>query len=82
MEGAEGVLPGPPRLVGFRLPVPLRAVVGKGIGEEKGVCGKCRKPVIGDWEAGLLGFLLGFLHRHDELGNLGIVITVSGELTD
>ena len=36
VEGVEGVLPGTPRLVGFRITVPLRAVVGKEVGEEEG----------------------------------------------
>ena len=36
VEGVEGVLPGPPRLVGLRLPVPLRAVVGEGVSKEEG----------------------------------------------
>ena len=48
MEGVEGFLPGPPRLVGFWFPVPLRAVVGKVVGEEEEGCGECCKPVIGD----------------------------------
>ena len=82
MEGVEGVLPGPQRLVGFRMPVPLRAVVGKGFGQEDGGCGKFRNPVIGDWEAGLLGIFLCFLHQHDELGNLRVAITVAGEFAD
>ena len=82
VEEVEGVLPGPPRQVGFRLPVPLRAVVGKVVGEEEGGCGKCRDTFIGDWEAGPLGLLLCFLHCHDELGNLGVAIPVAGEFTD
>ena len=36
VEGVEGVLPGPPRLVGLRLPVPLQPIVGKGFFEEEG----------------------------------------------
>ena len=35
LEGVESVLPGPPRLVGFRFPVPLRVVVGKGVDKEE-----------------------------------------------
>ena len=55
MEGVESVLLGPPHLVGFRFPVPLRAVVGKGVGEEEGGCGKCREPVVVYWKARPLG---------------------------
>ena len=36
VEGVEGVLPGPPRLVILRLTVPLRAVIGKGVRKEEG----------------------------------------------
>ena len=82
MEWVEGVLPGSPRLVGFHLPVPLRAVVGKGVGEEEGGCGKCREPVIDDWEAGPLGLFMCFLHLHDEMGNSGVNVTVAREFTD
>ena len=55
LEGVESVLPGPPRLVGFRFPVPLQAVVGKVVGEEEGGCGECREPVVGDGKDGPLG---------------------------
>ena len=82
VKGVEVVFLGPPRLVVFRIPVPLRAVVGKVVGEEEGGCGEFREPVIGDWEAVPLGLLLGFFHRHDELGKLGVTITVAGEFTD
>ena len=82
MEGVEGVLPGSPRLVGFWLPVPLRAVAMKGVGEEDGRCGKYHEPFIGDWEAGLLGLFLYFLHRHDEMGNSGVPVPVAKEFAD
>ena len=82
VEGFEGFLTGPPRLVSFRLPVPLRAVVWKGVGEEEGVCGEFRNPVIGDWESVPLGLLLVFLRRHDELGNSGVAIPVAGGFID
>ena len=82
MEGVESVLPGPPRLVGFRFPVPLWAVVRKGVGEEEGGRGKCREPVVGDWKAGPLGLFLCFLHRHYELGNSGVAGPVDREFSD
>ena len=55
MEGVESVLPGPPRLVRFRLPIPLRAVVGKGVSKEEGGSGEFREPVVSDWKAVPLG---------------------------
>ena len=69
MERVESVLPGPPCLVGIRFPVPLQAVVGKGICEEERGCGKCHEPVVCDWKAGPLGLFLCFLHRHGVMGN-------------
>ena len=82
MEGVESFFLGPPRLVGFRFPVPLRAVVGKGVGKEEGGRGKCREPVVGDWKAGLLGLFFCLLHRHDELGNSGVASPVAGEFSN
>ena len=49
VKGVEVVFLGPPRLVVFRISVPLRAVVGKVVGEGEGGCGEFREPVIGDW---------------------------------
>ena len=81
MEEVESVLPCPPCLFGFRFPVPLRAVVGKGVGEEEGGCGECCDPVISDCKAGLLGLFLCFLHLNDELGNSGVAVPVAGEFS-
>ena len=55
MEGVESVLLGPPHLVGFRFPVPLRAVVGKGVDKEEVGRGEFCEPVVGDWKASPLG---------------------------
>ena len=82
MEGVERVLPGPPLLVRLRFPVPLQAVVGKGVGKEEGGCGNCRKPVVGDSKAGPLGLFLCLLHCHDELGNAGFTGPVAWEFAD
>ena len=82
MVGVEGVLPGPPHLFSFCITVPLRAVIGKGVDAEEVGCGECRNPVIGDWEAGLLGLFLFFLHRHDELENLRVAVQVDREFAD
>ena len=82
MEGFESFFPCPPRLVGFRFPVPLWAVAGKGVGEEDGGCGECREPVVSDWKAGLLGLFLCLLHRHDELGNSGVAGPVAEEFSN
>ena len=56
--------------------------MGRVIDKEEGGCGKCREPVIGDWEAGPLVLLLCSLHRHDELRNSGVAIPVVGEFAD
>ena len=58
MEGVESVLPGPPCLAGFRFPLPLRAVLGKGICEEEVECGEFHEPVVCDWKAIPLGLFL------------------------
>ena len=78
MEGVEIFLPGLSRLVRFRFPVPLREVIGKGVGKEEGGRGECRDTVVGDWKSGPLGLFLCLLHRHDELGNLGVAGPLAG----
>ena len=82
LEGVESVLPGPPRMVEFRFPVPLREVVGKGVRDEEGGRVKCREQVVGDWKAVTLGLFLCLLYRHDELGNLGVDGPVAREFSN
>ena len=69
-------------LYAFVFPSHSGFVVGGVVDKEEGERGECREPVVGDWKAGLLGLFLCLLHRHDELGKLGVPGPVSGEFSD